>query len=266
MQRQELFWLNGWVTEKELILNQNRSFLYGDGFFESMRWKPDGTAPLWPYHWDRLNRSIEALRFPAPAGFCEDFFTDVIQSKLPHFLGNDVRVKLLFWRHGEGHYLAQSTETAMMFVLEPCLAPWIQTIENVDIATEVFIPHHPLSWIKTTSSMLYVAAANERHRRGLDDVVLCNQDGYVIEGNYSCLFWGKNNRIYAPNPAHGGLDSCMRRYLSDFWAAKNIPFVLASEKWSSVPEIDWIGFGSGMGLRIKIFTPGSFDPTLVPQF
>lgn len=258
MDKKELFWLNGWISEKELSLSHNRAFLYGDGFFESMRWKTDGSSPLWHFHWERLSRTLKVLNFPVPDFFTEAYFKSLIEDQLPQNPDFDSRVKVQFWRHGEGKYQPENTRLAFMMTVEPYPFPWIQTIEKVGIAESVFIPWHPLSWIKTTSSMLNVAAATERVNRGLDDVVLKNEQGFVIEGSYSCLFWMKDNVVFLPDHGLGGLDSCMRKFLLQFWKEQGIPTQMVNEKWTEIPEVDWIGFGSGMGLRVKMYKEADF--------
>ena len=42
--------------------------LYGDGFFETMRYDR-GRIPLWNYHLQRIQSSCEALGFEVPAEF-----------------------------------------------------------------------------------------------------------------------------------------------------------------------------------------------------
>lgn len=250
MEKKELFWLNGWVSQKELKLSQNRAFLFGDGFFESMRWTGKGDCLLWDWHWDRFSRTISALQFPIPANFTNDYFHSLIKAVLPTPSENDWRVKVVFWRHGDGKYQPENVQLAFMLTVEPYLFPVIQTIKRVALAERIFIPHHPLSWIKSTSCMLYVAASMERERRNLDDLILKNENGYVIEGTYSCLFWAHDKVVYVPDPELGGLDSCMKRYLIHFWGQKGIPVRFVQEKWDLIPKLDWLGFGSGMGLRI----------------
>lgn len=250
MEKKELFWMEDWIDHKDLKMSENRAFLYGDGFFESMRWQSDLSCHLWNFHWERLSRTMVALQFPVPAYFTEIYFKCLIQNNLEFESNTDVRVKVVFWRQGEGKYNPENTKLAFMLTIESYSLPWIQTIEKVGLAETVFIPKHPLSWIKTTSSMLYVAASIERQNRNLDDVILKNENGFAIEGSYSCLFWGKDGCVFLPDSELGGLDSCMRRFLISHWMEKGIKIQLAREKWEILPKMDWIGFGSGLGLRI----------------
>lgn len=266
MEKRELFWVGDWIDHKELKISENRAFLYGDGFFESMRWQSNLTCQLWSFHWERLNRTLMTLKFPVPVYFTEPYFRCLIQSKLEPGSGADVRVKVVFWRQGEGKYNPENTKLAFMLIIEPFSLPWIQTIEKVGLAESVYIPKHPLSWIKTTSSMLYVAASIEKVNRHLDDLILKNENGFVIEGSYSCLFWGKDGCIFLPDSELGGLDSCMRKFLINFWMDKGIKFQLVREKWEQIPNVDWIGFGSGLGLRILLKKKTANFRMFLPDF
>lgn len=251
MESLEFFWMDGWVEEKYLKMSHNRSFLFGDGFFESMRWSGEKTCFLWDYHWKRLQKTINALAFPWPENLDEITFITLIKDKIPDNSIHDWRVKLIFWRQGEGRYQPENCRLAIFFQIDQCHTPWIQRIDSVDIAESIFIPRHPLSWIKSTSCMTYVAAGRERKQKAVDDLILKNEQGFVIEGSYSCVFWSRNNTIFYPDPALGGLDSCMNRFLLGFWKTRGWNVRQERVQWKSIPkELDWIAFGSGMGIRI----------------
>ena len=259
MQKKEMYWLDGHLAENSLILSDNRSFLFGDGFFETMRWSPKGNCPLWSYHWDRIVRTVAALGFPWPNNWTEEFFKAIISSAIfdSGATAADQRVKLIFWRQGGSRYEAIDPKLALLCAVESFPFPWIQEISKVGIAESIRIPKHTLSWIKSTSAMLYVAAANERKQRNLEDIILKNEHDFVIEGGHSCLFWGKGNAIFLPDQNLGGLDSCMRKFLENHWKENQQLVRLVSEKWAEIPNVDWIGFGSGTGLRICELTKNS---------
>jgi len=44
--------------------SNDRALHYGDGLFETIRFAPDGSIPLWPYHKQRLLQGLCALDFP----------------------------------------------------------------------------------------------------------------------------------------------------------------------------------------------------------
>lgn len=264
MENLEFFWMDGWVDEKLLKMSHNRSFLYGDGFFESMRWDGEKSCFLWSYHWIRLQKTIRALAFPWPEYLDEDRFASLIREKIPSQRLHDWRLKIIFWRQGEGRYQPENCRLAFCLQIDAWQQPWVQKISSLSMAETIFIPKHPLSWIKSTSCMLYVAAGRERQQKQVDDLILRNELGFVIEGSFSCIFWSHQNTIYYPDPELGGLDSCMKRFLLDYWRTKDVDCRQERVQWESIPtDLDWIAFGSGMGIR---YMPLGSYPNLATIF
>lgn len=240
------------MEPESLKMSENRSFLFGDGFFESMRFYPDRLTELWPFHWDRLQRSIRALQFPWPENLSEAFLLHEIRTRLPRQAQNDIRVKLLFFRTGEGRYTPENCGLAFLLSIDTCLQPWIQTISKIAKAETVFLGKHTFSWIKTTSAQPYVMANLERQQRNLDDLLLCDENGKVVEGCYSSICWQKDGIICFPSRELGGFDSCHRRFLESVWTEKRRPFTEAIMNAEEVLEADWICFGGATGIRIWI--------------
>jgi branched-chain amino acid aminotransferase/4-amino-4-deoxychorismate lyase len=248
----EFFWNNGWTNPESLKMSENRSFLFGDGFFETMRFYSDQLTELWPFHWDRLQRSICVLQFSWPEEFTEAFFVNEIRARLPRHSHQDIRVKLLFFRTGEGRYTPENCGLAFLLSIEYCTHPWVQTISQIAKSETVFLGKHTFSWIKTTSAQLYVMASLERHQRNLDDLLLCDEDGNVIEGCYSSICWQKDGSLFFPSRDLGGFDSCHRRFLESYWTKTGRLFEETIQKAEEVLAADWICFGGATGIRIWI--------------
>jgi len=246
----EYFWNYGWKEPDSLKLSENRSFLFGDGFFESMRFYPNQLTEIWPFHWDRIQRSIQALQFPWPEEFTESFFIHSIKARLPRYSEMDIRVKILFFRIGEGRYTPENCGLAFQLSIDECPQPWIQTINRIEKAESVFLGKHSFSWIKTTSAQPYVMANLERLQRNLDDLLLCNEQGNVVEGCYSSVCWGKDSVVYLPSRELGGFDSCHRRFLESFWTKTERPFKETIQKAEAVLAADWVCFGGATGIRV----------------
>jgi branched-subunit amino acid aminotransferase/4-amino-4-deoxychorismate lyase len=257
--KNQFLWWQDWKNESELPLELNRSFQFGDGFFESMRFLKGKTLPLQPFHWSRICRSVEALRFPWPKNWDENSFFSDMASRFPETHGDDLRVKLIFFRTGSPRYSTEKSELAIYVMLETGLPPWIQKIENLGIAESVFLTPHPFSWIKSTSAQLYVMANLERQDRQLDDLILCSPDGLAIEGCYSSLSWGMDGQRFFSDPALGGFDSCHRRFLEKDWSERGLSF--SSVRFPAeelLAKADWLIFGSGASCRIWSRTPDRF--------
>jgi len=250
LEKLEFLWVGDWKSEQSLTLGENRSFSFGDGFFESMRFFSDGTNVLWPFHWDRLSRTITALKYPWPNDLTQDRFLALIQSRFPKNWTTDIRVKIVFFRIGEGRYTPENTRLAFFLSIEPCLQPWIQSISKISVSESVFLFRNPFSWIKTTSALVYVMANLERHERGMDDLILSNESGFAVEGCYSSISWKSDGCLYFPTRTLGGFDSCHRRYLEKYWNDRGLEFKEVSLKTEKVLDADWICFGGATGIRV----------------
>lgn len=254
-------WCGDWQDPAALPVGRNRSFLYGDGFFESMRFRPDGHCMLWRYHAGRLQRSMDFLGFPHwPAGE-EDFLAARIADVFPAGTQTDWRVKIVVFRVGEGRYDARSACSAFYLEMIPA-GPAVQKIAGTGTGQRVWLQPGPGSWIKSTSALVYVLAAREKEERGLEEMILCNAEGYAVEGCHSALFWKRGETLFFPDPELGGQDSCFRRFLQDRCRETGRPFRIQRETGSDVLGADGIGFGNGTGVKLVENTPGIWDEWL----
>ena len=74
-----LVYLNGKMINQAnaLVSVDNRSFRYGDGFFETIKCI-NHQLPLWKYHERRLFDSLEGLFFQKQVYFTPDFLKEAI--------------------------------------------------------------------------------------------------------------------------------------------------------------------------------------------
>jgi branched-chain amino acid aminotransferase len=259
-------WFDGnWQPESKLPLSENRSFLFGDGFFETIRISQNGSILLADFHWVRIRRTVEALRFPWPDYLDEQVFWSLIFSRFPGVLQTDLRLKILFFRKGSGAYGPESTEAAFFVDVRPLDYPWIRFGNRLGMCHSIFLPVHPYSWIKSASALPYTIAAAECRRREMEDLILCQKDGFVVEGTHSSLFWFSENQIQIPDPELGGLHSCMKEFLLAFWNRKGMPVQKKSLLYAELMQADWLGMANGTGIRI-FDLKGTFEAGWLPAF
>src|SRR3954469_23485818 len=97
---------NGKIVDREdfHISPDNRSFRYGDGFFETMK-ITDGNILLAPFHIARFFTSLQLLWFDVPAFFTPEYFAEQVQKlvvKNNH--ASFARVRLMVYRGYGGLY------------------------------------------------------------------------------------------------------------------------------------------------------------------
>ncbi len=81
---------NGKIVRKDdfHISPDNRSFRYGDGFFETMKIM-DGNILLAGYHFTRIFSSLQLLSFDVPVLFSPEYFLSQVQKLNSRTLGRD---------------------------------------------------------------------------------------------------------------------------------------------------------------------------------
>ncbi len=216
MNGQELFVNNnGTILSNSgpAIYAGNRGYTYGDGLFESIRIM-NGKVLNLEQHIQRLFEGAKVLKMRLPAYYTTEFFAakieELIQMSQIHEGG---RVRLSLDRLGGGTYLPEINETTFFIEVYP--------IENnlfglnakgleVDLYQEIKKNKTPLSNYKTKNGILYVLAAIAGKERGLDDMLIVNDKGQILESSHSNLFVVSNGVLYTPSLADGCLAGTMR--------------------------------------------------------
>lgn len=235
----------------EIDLSRNRAFLFGDGFFETIRIGEDGSIPLWSFHWDRIQKSRIALQLDWPDNWTERAIFNLLFPKLEPENRLSFRVKLLFFRQAEGAYSPNENTCRIYLERQPLNQPWLQNLkESPQLADSLYYQPHSLSWMKSISSIVYVKAGLERKQRALEELIICDKNGHLIEGSYSFLCWGKNGVVYLPDRSLGGIESVCRKFHENYWVQHAIPFQSIKAGQDVLQLADWIAFGNALGVKI----------------
>lgn len=204
-----------WLRDGDVVSSNNRSFLYGDGLFETMRVEKNRILFL-EKHVERLHKSMPIVNL----NLIEDLTSDRILKHVEQFLIKNkwyksVRIRLTVYRKGTGKFTPGNSETGYMLTGEKLEVDSVYPFKGMgrivgkfnDLSKNV----NELSAIKTTSSLFYVLAGIFAKKEGFDDVFVCNQSGEVIETVNSNVLLIKNRKIISPGPEHGALNGTMRK-------------------------------------------------------
>jgi branched-subunit amino acid aminotransferase/4-amino-4-deoxychorismate lyase len=207
--------------EPVLYIN-NRSFRYGDALFEDIH--AFGTeAQFLDNHLARLKQSMQWLKMAVPA-----FLTPAAISELITKLLNKNRIfggaciQLTVFRESGAdspHDLHSPEKSPVSFALVSVplatdhydLNPHGYTI---DLYAEMPKPVQRLSFIKSTSALFYVMADLYRKEKGLDDCILVNEKGHLVESVHSNLFLIRDEQVYSPALEEGCIPGVMRKILN----------------------------------------------------
>ena len=200
MEKSEFVWLNDELLplDRAVVSVNDRGFLYGDGFFETLR-AENGRPQFLQEHLARLRASALAFRIPFP----EDFpWTERLGGLLAAngLERGPARLKILLSR-GAAPALGLPGET------RPTLVIWAQSytpptpeeyargwvLATFPERRTTFIGRH-----KSLNYLFYLAARQYALDRGANEALILEADGLVSEGAATSLVYTRDGGFYTP--------------------------------------------------------------------
>jgi aminodeoxychorismate lyase len=221
-----IVFLNGqFVPEEHAVVSVfDRSFLYGDGLFESLR-VLNGKPFRWAQHFERLRKGAEFLGIQVPFAGAElaDFAQQLVeQNHLP-----DAVMRLTLSRGvGRRGYSPKGTDQpTLVMSLHPApeLAAAQPPLWKLITASTRLPAGEPLAQFKTCNKLAQVLARAEADAAGADEALLLNTDGFVAEASSSNLFWIKRETVCTPPLADGILAGVTRAVVLEICRTLEIP-------------------------------------------
>ena len=200
MAKEEYVWLNEALVplDQALVSVNDRGFLYGDGFFETLR-AEDGRILFLPEHLARLKASAQAFRIPFPKKFSWE-------RRLGRVLAANglerglARLKILLTR-GEAAGLGLPRETW------PTLVIWAQPYcppspeEYVRGWPVAVFPERRTTFLgrhKSLNYLFYLAARQYALDQGAKEALILEADGLVSEGAATSLIYRQDGNFFTP--------------------------------------------------------------------
>ena len=191
----------------------NRSYLYGDGLFESVRIL-NGKPINLQNHFNRMVEGAKAIKMRFPAFFTVQFFEDKI-NELIHVSGitEGGKCRISLDRALGGTYIPETNEISYFIEVYPYESNYFELNTKgyeVDIYLDIKKQNNFLANYKTKNGLLYVMTAIAAKEKGLEDLLITNEKGAVIESSNSNLFVVSNGVLYTPGLEEGCLAGTMR--------------------------------------------------------
>ena len=196
------------------LSNSNRSFLYGDGIFETLK-VVDGKILFFEDHYFRLMASMRIVRMEIPMNFTLEFIENQILDLVNELkISNSARVRFTVYRNEGGFYLPETN--SISFVIQ---ASKLENKEyffkngnfEVDLYKDNLISKQLLSTLKSTSKIIQVTASVFAKENELDSCLMLNNDKNVIEAIAGNVFMLTNNKLITPPISEGCLNGIMRK-------------------------------------------------------
>lgn len=207
------------------ISSENRSFLYGDGLFETMMIHK-GVPLFLKEHFKRLNKGLKVLGMNNKDLQDYALFRKTIRQFLKkNEVRGHARMRLTAFRVEGGYYTPEKSEASYLIqgeIIDGEIYDF-KEVKQIAIYDEVFKSRDALSNIKTCNGLPYIMASKHAKACGLQEVIMVNDRYRITEGYRSNIFIVKNKALYTPSLRSGCIEGVMRRQIIRLAKSLNIP-------------------------------------------
>jgi branched-chain amino acid aminotransferase len=224
--------INGALQGSNLQLSiSNRSFLYGDGVFETLK-IVNNKILFFEDHYFRLMASMRIIRMQIPMSFTLEYLEEqILNLAVVNNHQNSARVRFTVFRNEGGFYLP--TDNSVSFIIQSTEIletkySFAKKLFEVDLYKDFIVPKQLLSTLKTANKITNVTAGIFAKENDLDAALLINEDKNVIEAANGNLFMLMGNNLITPPISEGCLNGIMRKQLIEI--AKKIGSIEVSEQ------------------------------------
>lgn len=214
--------INGQVfsTSTAAISIENRGLHYGDALFESMR-LIDNQIIFFEDHFQRLIYSMKVLKMEIPTSFSKEFFLKEVRKTLSKNDSKPKRIKLLVWRNWGGKYTPEENSVSYAVFTENLPSSKFEILNKpytITVYTDQKINGGILSTLKTTNKLIHVLGSLYAQEKKMNNCILLNEKGRVVEALNGNLFAVYGNRVKTPLLEDGCLNGVFRKQVLRYFS------------------------------------------------
>ncbi len=203
-------------SDKLFISPDNRSFRYGDGFFETIK-VMNGKILLADLHMERLFSSLQLLQFQVPSYFTPAFVKEnilaVVKKNLHHKLA---RVRVTIYR-GDGGLYDELSHFPNHLIQSWDLNPSNNVLNENGLVIGLYKDARKVcdnfSAVKSNNFLSYAMAALWAKRNKLNDALVLNPYDRIADATIANIFLVKDGVIKTSSLTEGAVNGVMRRHL-----------------------------------------------------
>ena len=200
------------MKEEFSLRIDNRSFLYSDGFFETIK-VINFKCINFSYHYNRIEKSCNLFKFNFNVS---ESVLNTLLEKLAtenNIIGG--RIRVVFFRDSGGKYLPLNNSSSFVAEIESGQNSFSFNENGLEIGLYNRIKKgiNPLSNCKSTSAPISVFASMYAKENNLDDCLLVNSDNNVIQSTNSNLFIVSDNCLITPPILDACVSGTMRSFI-----------------------------------------------------
>ncbi len=198
------------------ILASNRSFLFGDAVFETVK-VVNSRILFFEDHYFRLMSAMRVVRMEIPMNFTMEYLEGQILSLVKaQNIENSSRVRITVYRNDGGLYMPITNSISFLInaqFLESEQYEFSSQEYSVDLYTDFYVSKQLLSSIKTTNKIMNTMASIYAAENNLETCLLLNENKNVVEAIHGNLFMLKDGKLLTPPITEGCLNGIMRKQI-----------------------------------------------------
>lgn len=202
-----LAYVNGRILpEEEAVVSVlDRSFLYGDGLFETFR-VHCGRPFRWAQHWRRMEQGAVFLKLALPWSETELHAAAVELIERNQMPESILRLTVSRGIGVRGYSIKEATTPFLSMTTHPLSSPagGAPPLWRLHTASVRVPAGDRLAQYKTCNKLPQILARAEAESAGCDEAILLNTSGHVAEAASSNLFWFDGDILCTP-PLEAGL-------------------------------------------------------------
>lgn len=220
------------VSSQEQSWSNNRSFLYGDGVFETLKIVNQKVLFL-EDHYFRLMASMRIVRMEIPMNFTMEYLeTQILNTAIANKCSDSARVRITVYRNEGGYYLPETNQISFIIQatsLSTSLYSYESISYEVDLYKDFYIAKQLLSTLKTTNKIIHVTGSIFAKENGFQNCLLLNDEKNVVEALQGNIFMLMDGKLITPPITDGCLNGILRKkVISLAKSIENIEMVEAS--------------------------------------
>jgi len=213
----------------------NRTLLYGDGLFETLRIE-NRHLPLLPYHLQRLQRGMDILGLNMPLATIQKQIALFLEEHAGSLTGL-LRVQLARSAGFRGSYpddnSADNVDTLVSYVPRDLHLGWYQPAVSVKQAKGKLADNPALSGIKHCSRLNYLVAAKGEVVKEDEELIFMDEENRLIETMHHNFFCVIDGVLCTPSVERSGVAGVLREVVLSTLTEKERPPVQVRDIYAS---------------------------------
>jgi branched-chain amino acid aminotransferase len=210
----DYFNYNGKLLEKNtpVLGPDNRSFRYGDGLFETLKYKNDAVI-MEEEHLDRLWKGLQLMQYEPPSHFTREMLKEQVTQTIKKNKFEHARVRLAVFRGDGGIYDPVNHIPNYIIQCWPLVNPSNELNEN---GLHACIYHNAKKAlddfcnVKHNCYLPYYMGAMFAKKYRCNDAIILNQFNRPCDSTIANIFIVKNDEVITPSLDEGCIAGIMR--------------------------------------------------------